>query len=107
MIGDSVMELAEAGAVTNALKPIDRGVTVAGVLFGTSRLYRFAHGNSAIRLRPAGYTHHARMLASFEKFIAINSTIEVDLTGQVNAEMVGNDYVGAVGGQVDFVRAAC
>ena len=107
MIGDSVVELVEAGAISNALKPIDRGIITAGLLFGTSRLYRFANCNSALRLRPTSYTHNARVLANFENFIAINSAIEVDLTGQVNAEVVGNDYVGAVGGQGDFVRAAC
>lgn len=107
MIGDSVMELVEAGAVTNALKPIDRGIITTGVLIGTSRLYRFANGNTALHLRPVSHTHDARVLGRFEKFIAINSAIEVDLTGQVNAEIMGKDYVGAVGGQVDFVRAAC
>lgn len=107
MIGDSVMELVEAGAVSNALKPIDRGIITTGVLIGTSRLYRFANANPSLHLRPVSHTHDPRVLGRFEKFIAINSAIEVDLTGQVNAEVMGKDYVGAVGGQVDFVRAAC
>lgn len=106
MAGDSVVELMECGAVTNSYKAIDRGVTVTGVLFGTERLYRFAHKNPEIRLCPTRYTHDPRNLGRFEKFIAINSAIEVDLTGQVNAEVADGVYVGGVGGQLDFVRAA-
>lgn len=106
MIGDSAMDLMESGAVTNSHKPIDRGVTTTGVLFGTERLYRFAHRNPEIRLRPARYTHDPRNLAKFDRFVAINSAIEVDLTGQVNAEVADGVYVGGVGGQIDFVRAA-
>jgi acyl-CoA hydrolase len=105
-IGDSIVDLIEAGAITNVRKGIDRGVTVTGVLFGTERLYRFAHENPSIRLRPPSYTHDARILAQLDNFIAINSAIEVDLTGQVNAEQLGGHYMGAVGGQGDFVRAA-
>lgn len=106
MIADSMVSLMEAGAVTNARKGVDRGVTLTGVLTGTERLYRFAHENPAIRLRPPSYTHDARVLAQVDNFIAINSAIEVDLSGQVNAEQVGAQYLGAVGGQGDFVRAA-
>lgn len=106
MIGDSVVDLFESGALTNSLKPVDRGVTTTGVMFGTERLYRFAHQNPALQLRPATYTHDPRIMASFDKFVAINSAIEVDLTGQVNAEVADGYYVGGVGGQGDFVRAA-
>lgn len=106
MIGDSVMELMEAGVVTNLLKPVDRGISVTGVLFGSERLFKFAHENQAIRLSPARYTHGASVLARFANLVAINSAVEVDLTGQVNAEVSDSAYIGAVGGQVDFVRAA-
>lgn len=106
MIGDSVMELMEAGVVTNLLKPVDRGISVTGVLFGSERLFKFAHENQAIRLSPARYTHSASVLARFANLVAINSAVEVDLTGQVNAEVSDSAYIGAVGGQVDFVRAA-
>ncbi|MCL4182878.1 MAG: acetyl-CoA hydrolase [Burkholderiaceae bacterium] len=105
-IGDGIISLMEAGAVTNRLKPVDRDVTVSGVLFGSERLFRFAHRNPAIRLSPARYTHDPSVLARFDRFVAINSAIEVDLTGQVNAEVGDGTYMGAVGGQVDFVRAA-
>lgn len=106
MIGDSVADLMEAGVITNVAKGIDPGVSVTGVLFGTDRLYRYAHRNPAIRVCPIDYTHGADTLARLQRLVSINSALEVDLTGQVNAEGIGGDYVGAVGGQVDFVRAA-
>lgn len=106
MVGDSAVDLMESGVVTNAHKGIDAGVTVTGVLFGTRRLYRFAHLNKAIRLCPTGYTHHVATLSQVRNLVAVNSALEIDLTGQVNAEAIGADYIGAVGGQVDFVRGA-
>lgn len=106
MIGDSVVELMERGAVSNAHKGIDPGVSVSGVLFGTPRLYRFAHRNAAMRLCPTRYTHGIGVLSQLKNFVSINSALEVDLSGQVNAEAIGSDHIGAVGGQVDYVRAA-
>ncbi|WP_026402021.1 acetyl-CoA hydrolase/transferase family protein [Actinomadura rifamycini] len=105
MLGDGLVELIEAGAVTNARKPIDRGVSVTGALIGTARLYAFAHDNPLIRMTPASYTHDAGVLARLDGLVTINSAMEVDLTGQVNAEQSGASYVGGTGGQVDFVRA--
>lgn len=106
MIADSVVDLMERGVVTNAHKGMDAGITVSGVLFGTERLYRFAHHNPQIKLCQTSHTHAAASLARLNKLVSINSALEVDLTGQVNAEAIGSDYIGAVGGQVDFVRAA-
>ncbi len=106
MVGDSVADLMERGVITNACKGIDPGVSITGVLFGTDRLYRFAHRNPALRLCPIDYTHSAETLGRLQRLVSINSALEVDLTGQVNAEGLGTDYVGAVGGQVDYVRAA-
>lgn len=106
MIGDSVLDLIESGAVSNAHKGIDPGVTISGVLFGTQRLYRYAHENPALRLCPTRYTHHISTLSKLKNLLSINSALEVDLTGQVNAEAIGAEHIGAVGGQVDFVRAA-
>lgn len=106
MIGDSVADLMERGVITNAYKGVDPGVTISGVLFGTDRLYRFAHQNPALRLAALDYTHAGPTLARLKSLVSINSALEVDLTGQVNAEALGADYLGAVGGQVDFVRAA-
>lgn len=106
MIGDSVVDLIESGAITNARKSLDRGLTTAGVLLGTQRVYRFAERNPALNLQPFSYTHAMSNLAGLDRFTAINSAIEVDLTGQINAEVINGTYVGALGGQSDFIRGA-
>ena len=104
MVGDSLVGLIERGIMTNATKPIDTGRSVAGVLLGTDRLYRFADRNRALLLRPAWHTHGGDLLR-IPKLVSINTALEVDLTGQVNAEAAGEDRLGAVGGQPDLVRA--
>ena len=106
MLGDAGADLVRCGAVTNAFKNIDRGQTTAGVLMGTQRLYQYAHQNRQLNLRPYSYTHAVSVIAQLDNFVAVNSAIEVDLTGQVNAEIVNGQYVGATGGQVDFTRGA-
>lgn len=106
VIGDAAADLIEKGVITNAFKAIDRHVSVTGMLAGTQRLYRFAGRNPALRLRPVRYTHAAQVLGAIDRLYAVNSAIEVDLSGQINAETVGADYVGAIGGQVDFMRGA-
>ena len=105
-IGDKVAELMEQGVITNDRKTIDPGVTVAGVLFGGQGIYRFAHRNPHVQMRSTAYTHALDVLASIDRLVTINSAIEVDLTGQVNAEVAGGAYVGAVGGAMDFMRGA-
>ena len=105
MIGDGLVDLVEAGVITNARKPIDAGVSITGALIGTRRLYEFANRNSKIGMRSSAYTHDASVLSRLPKLVTINSAIEVDLTGQVNAEQSGTHYLGGTGGQVDFVRA--
>lgn len=105
-IGDAVADLTQAGVITNAHKSVDPGRTTAGVLFGTRKLFDFAHCNPGIRLASTEHTHDAATLARLDRFVAVNSAVEVDLTGQVNAEVAANSYVGAVGGALDFVRAA-
>ncbi|WP_233509858.1 acetyl-CoA hydrolase/transferase family protein [Actinomadura craniellae] len=105
MLGDGLVELVEAGVVTNARKRIDRGVSINGALIGTRRLYDFAHRNPQIRMCGTSYTHDAAVLAQLDRLVTVNSAMEVDLTGQVNAEQSGPAYLGGTGGQVDFVRA--
>jgi len=105
MIGDGLVDLVEVGVVTNALKPIDPGVSITGALIGTRRLYDFADRNPRIGMRSSSYTHDAAVLSRLPKLVTINSAVEVDLTGQVNAEQSGEQYLGGTGGQVDFVRA--
>jgi acyl-CoA hydrolase len=105
MLGDALIDLVEAGVVTNALKPFDAGVSITTALIGTERIYKFANRNPQIAVRSSAYTHGAEILARLPNLVAINSAIEVDLTGQVNAEQSGAHYLGGTGGQVDFVRA--
>ncbi|MGW4368513.1 acetyl-CoA hydrolase/transferase family protein [Nocardia takedensis] len=105
MIGDGVVDLIEAGVLTDARKEIDAGVSITGALIGTDRLYRFADRNARLRMCTTDYTHDPAVLARLSRLVTINSAIEVDLTGQVNAEQSGSAYLGGTGGQVDFVRA--
>jgi acetyl-CoA hydrolase len=106
LLTDAVVDLVEAGAVTNRFKPIDEGKSVTAVLYGTPALYRWAHRNAALSVRAVTHTHAAGVLAGFERFFAINAALEVDLTGQVNGEIAGGRAAGLIGGQVDFGRAA-
>ena len=104
MVGDALVRLVERGILTNATKPFDTGVSVAGVLLGTETLYRFAERNKALLLRPAWHTHAGDVLR-IPKLVSINTALEVDLSGQVNAEAAGETVLGAAGGQPDLVRA--
>ncbi len=106
MISDAVIPLIENGVVTNAAKPVNTGKSVAMMLLGTSKLYRFAHANPDVELHPATYTHNLDIIRQIPDFIAINSALQVDLTGQVNAETIGGLQISGVGGQMDFVRGA-
>jgi acyl-CoA hydrolase len=106
VLGDAAIELIQQGVITNAFKSLDTGKTVAASLLGTQKLYDFSRENAALALKPYAYTHAFYNLARLENFTAINSAIEVDLTGQVNAESINGRYVGATGGLVDFVRGA-
>jgi acyl-CoA hydrolase len=106
VVTDVLVDLIEAGVVTNARKGIDSDVTVTGGLFGTERLRAFASDNPKIVMRASTYTHNQDTLGRLHALHAINSAIEVDTTGQVNSEIAGGRYLGAVGGQLDFVRGA-
>ena len=105
MLGDGLVDLVEAGVITNARKEIDAGVSINGALIGTRRLYDWAHRNPAIRMTATSHTHDAAVLGRLSRLVTVNSALEVDLTGQVNAEQSGDAYPGGTGGQVDFVRA--
>jgi acyl-CoA hydrolase len=105
MISDTVARLIDKGVLTGARKEIDPGRVVTGTALGTAALYERA-GALPIDFRPASYTHDPVVLSQLRRFVSINSSIEVDLTGQVGAERRGTVYAGAVGGQTDFSRAA-
>lgn len=106
VVSDFFVDLVERGVVTNSHKGIDPGISVTGCLFGTRRLVTHADRNLGLALRSVEYTHALSTLASIHELYSVNGAIEVDLTGQVNAEEAGGRYVGAVGGQLDFVRGA-
>jgi acyl-CoA hydrolase len=105
MIGDGLVDLVEAGVITNARKSIDAGVSITGALIGTRRLFEFVHRNTKIGMRSSSYTHNEAVLSRLARLVTLNSAVEVDLTGQVNAEQSGSQYLGGTGGQVDYVRA--
>jgi acyl-CoA hydrolase len=96
-IGDGVVDLMRSGIVEQA---------VCGQFIGSRKLFDFGRDNAAIRMRSTEHTHDPRVLGSLQRFVAINSAVEVDLTGQVNAEVAKGSYLGAVGGALDFMRAA-
>ena len=106
LLNDAAMRLIQAGVATGTRKTVDPGVAVGGFLGGSAALFRFAHRNLAVRLRGTGYTHDPAVLAAQRRLVAINSACEVDLSGQVNAEVARGRYVGSVGGASDFLRGA-
>jgi acyl-CoA hydrolase len=105
-LSDSVVDLIEAGVITNAHKEIDSGRSVTGCLLGTQRLLDFADANDELSMRSSDYTHEARTMSQLSNFHSVNSALEIDLSGQANAEVANGRYLGAVGGQLDFVRGA-
>jgi acyl-CoA hydrolase len=106
MITDEIAELIEAGVVTGVRKSTDRGLSVTGLLLGTSTLIKRAAVDKSIQLRDTRYTHDQAVLAAQHALVAVNSAIEVDLTGQANVEVAAGRYVGGTGGAADFLRGA-
>jgi acyl-CoA hydrolase len=106
MITDGVLDLIEAGAVTNARKPTDMHATVTGAIVGTQRLFDGVDARDDVVLRTVSGTHAPARLAEVGRLVAINSALEVDLDGNAGCESIDGRAVGAIGGQVDFLRAA-
>lgn len=106
MFSDGVVALAEAGVITNRRKTINPGTFIATFLMGSSKLYNFVHNNPAVEVLPVDYVNDPWVIGQHDNMICINSALQVDLTGQVNAEMIGDVQFSGVGGQVDFVRGA-
>jgi acyl-CoA hydrolase len=106
IINDAALRLMETGVATGERKTLDRRVAIGGLLGGTEKLFRFADRNPRIELRSTTYTHDPEILSRSHQLVAINAALEVDLTGQVNAEVAAGRYVGAIGGAVDFLRGA-
>ena len=106
MFTDGVVDLVERGVITGAAKERNRGRLVAAFLMGSERVYRFAHDNPMVEMRGTDYTNDPSVIRTFRKMVAINSAIEIDLTGQVCADSIGERLYSGVGGQVDFIRGA-
>lgn len=106
MFSDGVLDLVERGVITGARKSLDRGKIVSCFVIGSRRLLNFIDDNPLVELRPADYTNDPHVIKQFEHMVAINSAIQVDLTGQVCAESIGTRVYSGVGGQMDFLRGA-
>lgn len=106
MFSDGVVELIEAGVITNRKKTLHPGKLVATFLMGSRKLYDFIDDNPAVYMAAADYTNDPYVIARNDNLVSINSCIQVDLMGQVSAESIGTMQISGVGGQVDFVRGA-
>jgi acyl-CoA hydrolase len=106
VLSDRMAALVERGVFTNARKTVDPGISVSNVVIGTRRVFDFIDGNTQVRLQPAARTHALAVLSQQDNLVAINGAIEVDLSGQVNAESADSAPVGGIGGLADFCRGA-
>lgn len=106
LFSDGVIDLVDQGVITCAKKNFHPGKIIAGFLFGSKRLYEFIHNNPMIELHPSDYVNDPFNIARNDKMVAINSAIQVDLTGQVCADSIGTRLYSGVGGQLDFMRGA-
>jgi 4-hydroxybutyrate CoA-transferase len=106
LFSDGVIDLVEQGIVTCAEKTFHPGKIVAGFLFGSERLYRFVDNNPMIEMQPTSYVNDPFNIARNNKMVAINSAVQIDLTGQVCADSIGTRFYSGAGGQVDFIRGA-
>lgn len=106
LFSDGIIDLVEAGVITNSRKSLHPGKIVAGFVIGTRRLYQWVDDNPLIELHPTEYVNDPFVIAQNERQVAINSAIEVDLTGQVCADSIGSKLYSGVGGQLDFIYGA-
>ncbi len=104
LLSDGIMHLIKAGVVVNSRKSLHRGKTVASFCMGSPELYEFLDDNPSIELRPVDYTNNPLVIARHENIVAINSALEIDLTGQSTAESIGTTFYSGIGGQADFMR---
>jgi 4-hydroxybutyrate CoA-transferase len=106
LLSEGIVDLVEEGIIDNSCKGLKNGRIVTTTIIGTDKLFKFVHKNRAVEAYPSDYTHNLVTLAKINKLHSINSAIQVDLSGQINAETVGNLQVSGVGGQSDFVAGA-
>lgn len=106
MFSDGVVELAEAGVITNAKKNTHTGKYVANFLMGTKRLYDFVNNNPDVEMYPVDYVNNPVIIGREDNMVSINSCVQIDLMGQAASESIGYKQISGVGGQVDFIRGA-
>ena len=106
MFSDRVVDLVESGAVTNRLKAVVTGRIVTSFINGTRRLFDFVHDNPLVAFYPCDWTNDTSVIRRNPKVVAINSAIQIDLTGQVCADSIGHKIYSGIGGQMDFIRGA-
>ncbi|MEO8273528.1 MAG: acetyl-CoA hydrolase/transferase C-terminal domain-containing protein [Chloroflexota bacterium] len=106
MFTDTVVDLVEAGVINGTRKERNRGKIVAAFMMGTKRLYDFVADNPMIEMRSVDFTNDTHVIRTFSRMTAINSAVEIDLTGQIVADSIGHRMYSGVGGQMDFVRGA-
>ena len=106
MFTDTVVDLVEAGVINGSRKERNRGKIVAAFMMGTKRLYDFVADNPMVEMRSVDYTNDTHVIRSFSRMTAINSAVEIDLTGQIVADSIGHRMYSGVGGQMDFIRGA-
>jgi acetyl-CoA hydrolase len=106
LFSDGVIDLVDAGVITNARKTLHTGKIVAGFIIGSRRLYNWVDDNPMIELHPTEYINDPYVIAQNDRMVAINSAIEIDLTGQVCADSIGPKLYSGVGGQLDFIYGA-
>jgi acyl-CoA hydrolase len=106
MCPDGIVSLVESGVINGRRKTLHNGKIVAGFVLGTKRIFDFMHDNPVFEMRPTAYVNDPFVIAQNEHMIAVNSAIQVDLTGQVSSDCIGHRPYSGFGGQVDFVRGA-
>lgn len=106
MITDGIVDLVKSGAVNGSRKQLDKGKIVTSFCVGTKKLYDFVDNNPMFAFHPTEYVNDPHIISQQHKMVAINTAIEIDLTGQVCADSLGNKFFSGVGGQVDFNRGA-
>jgi acetyl-CoA hydrolase len=106
MFADGIIKLVETGIITNAKKSLHKGKMIASFVLGTQKLFDFIHNNPFIEFHPCDYVNDPAVVAKNNKMIAINSALQVDLTGQVCADSIGTKLFSGFGGQLDFMRGA-
>jgi acyl-CoA hydrolase len=106
MFSDGIIPLVEHGIITNEHKKVIRGKTVSAFVLGTQKVYDFVHDNPSIACLDVAFVNDASIIRKNPRVVAINSAIEVDLTGQVCADSIGTYQYSGIGGQMDFMRGA-